>query len=148
MLLVVPAFQSLLQDSLDKEINRLTGVLRLIRNEAVLSRKSFRLMFYLKEGRYVVEEETGFGTYAPRNQPQVLAPHTFPASFVLRELVVTGSRFERRREKPVPIRINSSGFIQPFNLFFSESGDPWTLKVKGFTGKMSLEAGNDAFNPS
>lgn len=146
MMLAVPAFQSLLQDSLDKEINRLTGVLRLIRNEAVLTRKTFRLMFHLKEGRYSIEEKTAFGNFVPRGDPKALMPHQFPASFVLKDIVVLGNRFERRREAPVPVVVNNSGFVQPFLLHFSEDGKPWTLKVRGFTAKITLEAGDVDFD--
>lgn len=146
MMLAVPALQSLLQNSLDKEVNRLSGVLRMVRNEAVLTRKSFRLLFDLKERRYSVEEKTAFGDFVPRQDPKVLRPHRFPDSFVLTDMVVLGSRFERLRDTPVPVAVNTSGFVQPFLLHFTQDGEPWTLRVKGFTAKISLEAGNVDFD--
>jgi hypothetical protein len=145
MMLAVPAFQSLLQGSLEREINRLTGVVRLLRNEAVLTRRPFRIVFYLKQAKYQVEERTPFGEYVVRQDPKSLRPHRFPESFVLREMVVFGSRFDRLRDQPVPVSINASGFIQPFLLHFSEDGELWTLKVEGFSAEMKLVAGEVGF---
>lgn len=146
MMLAVPAFQSLLQNSLDREINRLSGVLRMVRNEAVLTRKTFRLVFDLKERRYSVEEKTSFGNFVPRQDPKVLRPHQFPDTFVLTDMVVLGNRFERLRDTLIPITINTSGFVHPFLLHFTQDGKPWTLKVKGFTAKITLEAGDVDFD--
>jgi len=145
MLLALPAFQSLLQGDLEREMTRLTGVVRMIRNEAVLTRRPFRIVFDLKEGAYAVEQRDSFGRYFQRNEPKSLKPHKLPASIVLRDMKVFGSRFERLREQPVPVAINSSGFIQPFLLHFTEDGKLWTLKVEGFTGDMKLEAGDVDF---
>ncbi len=144
--LALPAFQSLLQGTLEKEMTRLTGVVRLVRNEAVLTRKPFRIVFDLEEARYTVEERTSFGTYVVRREPRSLRPHQFPPSIVLRDMVVFGSRFDHLRKEPVPISINQSGFIQPFLLHFTEDGDPWTLRVQGFTGEMELLAGDAEFD--
>ncbi len=146
MMLAVPAFTSLLQDSLDKEINRLTGVLRMVRNEAVLTGKTFRLMFELRERRYFVEEKTRFGTFVAREDHKALRPHQLPESFELKYIEVFGNRFERLRDRPVPVLVNTSGFVQPFLLHFTEDGKPWTLRVKGFTAQISLEAGDVEFD--
>ncbi len=139
--LAVPAFQNLLQGPLDSEIKRLTGVMRLLRNEAVLTRTRFRLVFDLKRARYTVEERTRSGEFSERKEPKVLRPHQLPASFRLKDVVIYGRVRERKRDAVVPITIDASGFIDPFLLHFSEGGKDWTLKVLGFTGRVALEEG-------
>lgn len=141
MTLAVPTFQSVLQDSLDKEVARLGGVIRLARNEAILTRKSFRILFDLKASSYAVEEEDQFGRFLPRDDPKLFRPYTLPDSIELKNLFVYGSRFDLEYDKKVPIVINVSGFVDPFSLQFLQDGQPWTIVSKGFMAKMSLEPG-------
>ena len=145
MFIAVPTFQSLLQGSVAKEINRLSGVIRLVRSEAILTRKPFRLMINLKEGQYSVEQRTEFGEFIPRDEPKALRPHKLPGSFKLKDIVIFGNRFERSRENTVPIVVSPSGFIDPFSLHFEEDGKAWTLKVSGFSPRIKLEEGNVEF---
>ncbi|MCH7479310.1 MAG: prepilin-type N-terminal cleavage/methylation domain-containing protein [SAR324 cluster bacterium] len=141
LFLAVPAFQNLTQGSLQREVRRLTGVVRLIRNEAILTRRPFRLMFDLKARRYYVEELSREGKFVLREQPKELAAHTFPPSFVLRDIVVFGDKIGQQRDRAVAVRVDISGLVDPFLLHFSEDGEEWTLKVLGLTGKMELEKG-------
>ncbi len=141
MFLALPAFQNLVQSSLDKEINRLTGVVRLLRNEAILTRKPFRLVFDMKKGNYSVQEKID-GKYELRSDPKILDLHQFPSSFVLNDIVVFGKRYNRMEDHQVPINIDSSGFLDSFLIHFTASGKTWTLKVSGFTAKMALEEGH------
>lgn len=141
MFLAVPSFQSLLQDSLDKEVNRLGSVIRLVRNEAILTRKAFRLVVDLKQAAYEVEEADEFGRFVSRADPKLLRPYRLPGSFKLTEMVVFGSRFDRERDRKVPVTINPAGFVDPFSLHFLKDGEPWTLLVKGFSARLSLEKG-------
>ena len=145
MFLAVPTFQTLLQDTVDKEIGRLTGVLHLVRSEAILSRKSFRLMVDMKEGRYSVEERSPAGGYVTREEPRALRPYDLPDGFKLKGIIIFGNRFERRRADKVPVVINASGFIDPFSLHFKVNGKDWTLKVSGFSPRIKLEEGDVEF---
>ncbi len=55
MFLALPALQNLLEGSLQREVRRLSGVVRLLRNEAVLTNSRFRLMSFLSPLRYKME---------------------------------------------------------------------------------------------
>ena len=145
MALAVPAFQNLLGGTVAQEINRLTGVIRLIRNEAVLTRRPCRLMIDLKNGKSTVEEKNVFGKYEERDEPKVLRPHRLPRSMVLKEIVVFGNRFGRQRDRTVAVTVSAFGFVDPFLLHFTQDGEAWTLKVTGLTGRMKLEPGNVEF---
>lgn len=141
LLLAVPAFQGLMRGTKEKELGRLTGVMRSLRTEAILARKTFRLMFDIKQGLYSVEERDSFGEYRERNQPEILASHEFPPSMVMVELLIFGNRYDRLREDPIPIRIDSSGFVDPFVIHFNIDGKPWSLKSSGLSGKLALKEG-------
>lgn len=141
MFLALPAFQSLLQDSLDKEINRLGSVIRLVRNEAILTRKTFRFVVDLKEAAYEVEEAGETGEFVSRVDPKLFRPHRLPESFELTDMVVFGSRFDRARDRKVPVTINPAGFVEPFSLHFLKDGEPWTLLLTGFSARLKLEKG-------
>lgn len=141
MSLAIPTFQGLLKDSLEKEVSRLGGVIRLVRNEAILTRKSFRLMFDLKRSTYAVEEEDQFGRFIPRDDPKLFRPHSLPSSIKLKDLYVYGSRFDREYEKQIPVMINVSGFVDPFSLQFYMDEKPWTILLTGFSAKIKLEEG-------
>lgn len=146
MFLAIPTFQNLLQNSLTREVNRLSGVVRLIRNQAILNHKVFRLVWDLEKGEYLVEERTAFAEFVELRQPKLLARHQLPSSFVLTEITVMGDKFTRLRQTVAPVHIDSSGFIDQFLVHFTESGKPWTLKVKGFSARISLEEGHVEFS--
>ena len=141
MSLAVPAFQNLLEDNLEKEVKRLGGVIRLVRNEAILTRTPFRLIVDLKESTYAVEEEDEFGRFLPRDDPKLFRTHTLPDTFELKEMAVYGSRFDRERDKKVPVLINVAGFVDPFSLQFFIDGKPWTIQLTGFAAKVELKEG-------
>lgn len=141
MFLAIPTFQVLLQDTLEAEVKRLGGVIRLVRNEAILTRKAFRIIFDLKEASYAVEEEDQFGRFLPRDDPRLFRPHTLPDSIELKDLTVYGSRFDKEYGKKVPIMVNVAGFVDPFSLQLFVDGKPWTILLKGFSAKMTLKEG-------
>jgi len=138
MLLAVPTFQNLVQGPLDREVNHLSGLIRLLRNEAVLGNRKFRLVFDLERGGYSVEQEDEFGQYAPREEPRMLRPHEFPSVFMLQDAVVFGATFRPDDKKPVPVHIDPSGTIDPFMIHFKIEDVGYTLKVSGFTGKVEM----------
>lgn len=145
MFLAVPTFQVLLEGGREREINRLSRVVRLVRNQAILTHTGYRLVWDLKQGQYVVEQRTRFGEYVPAEGEKLLAPHTLPAWFVLNDITVMGDEFTRLRETKAPVQIDPSGFIDQFLVHFSDEGEPWTLKVMGFSARMSVEPGHTRF---
>ena len=141
MFLALPALQNLLEGSLQREVRRLSGVVRLLRNEAVLTNSRFRLMFDLDKGEYRVEQRDEFGDYEQRDDPKELRPHAFPSSFDIKDLVLFGEVSRAEPETVVPIIIDSSGYVDPFLLHFSDGAAEYTLRVTGFTGRIDLVEG-------
>ena len=141
MLIALPAFQNLLQSSLQQEINRISGVIRLMRNEAVLTNTRYRLMIALKENRYSVERQDRTGLYVKLDDPRQLAPHRFPSGMQVQHLLLLGHVYDTDENDPVPILVDSSGYVDPFLLQFTLGGADYTLRVTGFTGRVQLVTG-------
>ena len=141
MFLAVPTFENLLQDNLEQEVNRLSGVIRLLRNEAVLTNTRFRLMVDLDKGGYHVEEQDQYGAFVIRQQPRALVPHAFPESIEIQDIMIFGEVSRKEPEQIVPILIDPSGYVDPFFLHFKNGDQEYTLRVSGFTGKVELLEG-------
>ncbi len=142
MFLAVPGFQNLLQGTLQQEVNRLSGVIRLLRNEAVLTNTRYRLMFDLKAGRYFVEQQDEYGAFVRREDPAALRGHAFPEDLALQDVVLFGRIEDEDRAEPLPIVVDGSGYVDPFLLRFTHGGSDYTLRVAGFTGRVTLEEGH------
>jgi hypothetical protein len=143
MFLALPAFQSLLEGTAHRETARLAGVVRLLRNEAVLSRRPYRLVIDLKAGEYLVEERTLDGRYVESTQPPILARHRFPAAFHVQDLILNGNTRYPLVDRRVDLMLDVSGFMDPFALHFSVDGQDYTFKVAGFTADVDLVQGHD-----
>jgi type II secretory pathway pseudopilin PulG len=142
MLIALPAFQNLLQSTLQQEVNRLSGVIRLLRNEAVLTTTRYRLMLFLKENRYYVERQDEQGTYATVTDTPVLAPHRWPSNLEMQELLLLGKVYHTDEQQATPVLVDESGYVDPFILHFSSGGDDYSLRVSGFTGHVELVNGH------
>jgi type II secretory pathway pseudopilin PulG len=142
LFLAVPTFQNLLQSTLQQEVNRLSGVLRLMRNEAVLTRTRYRLALHLKEGRYEVERQDEYGAYEVAADPRVLRPHAFPERLRVRALLLLGRVYRPDEPEPVAIVVDASGYVDPFLLHLTHGDDDYTLRVSGFTGRVELLEGH------
>ena len=141
MFLAVPMFQNLLQSTLQQEVNRISGVIRLLRNEAVLTNSRYRLMLALKESRYFVERQLPDGSYETVQDPRVLSPHSFPSDMRLQTLLLLGHIYRADKTEPLPVVVDASGYIDPFLLHFTVADQDYTLRVAGFTGRVELEEG-------
>ena len=138
LLVTVPNFQRMLQTSLEAETGRLAGMIRALRNEAVLSGARFRLMVDLREQSYFVEMMGQTGEFI-RSDQEYLRLHNLPESMELRALELMGETIRPERDlKPVPIFIDTSGAIDPFTLYFKYQGADYAFRVRGFTGKVEL----------
>jgi prepilin-type N-terminal cleavage/methylation domain-containing protein len=135
----IPAVQAVLQGQTQREATRLAALIRTLRNESVLTRTDFRLVFSLKERAYWVEERKD-GRFRLREEPSLLRKHAFPAAFTLTDLSILGGT-SPAGDRPVPLTVDASGFMDPFLLHFTVNGDPYTLKVSGFRADMDLQPG-------
>lgn len=140
---VLPSFQSLLQGTVDKEVGRLAGVIRLLRNEAVLTRRPYRLVIDLKRQEYFVEERTLDGKYMAVSRPPILARHAFPAAFRIKDLILNGNTRYPLTDRRVDLTLDTSGFMDPFALRFVVDEAKYTLVVSGFTAEVRLKEGHE-----
>ncbi len=141
MFITLPALQNLLQGQLTREVNRLTSVIRVLRNEAILTRNTFRLVFDFQANAYSVEQATPSGEFGQRRDPSILAPHRLPTDFKLQDVMLFGDLEHPLSEKPVPVVLDASGFMDPFLLHFVAGGAPYTIRVSGFTAELHLLPG-------
>ncbi|MCH8842881.1 MAG: GspH/FimT family pseudopilin [SAR324 cluster bacterium] len=139
--LSLPAFFSVLESGRDREINRLSSVLHLLRSEAILGRKQYRLQIDLEAGAYWAEARDDRGRFHPILEPASLRRHILPEFLQLQDIAVYGTTAGRITRQVVPITIDSSGFIDPFLLHFKEGQDEWTFRLTGFTGRVDLIEG-------
>lgn len=138
LLVVAPNFRLMLQSPLAAETGRLAGMIRALRNEAVLSGARFRLMVDLREQAYFVERMDRGGEFA-RSEQEYLRLHKLPESMELEALELMGETIRPERDlKPVSIFIDTSGAIDPFTLYFKYQGADYAFRVRGFTGKVEL----------
>lgn len=142
MFLALPAFQSLLEGTTQREISRLTGVIRLLRNEAVLTRKPFRLVIDLRQGEYWAEERTLDGKYVERSDPRLLAKYRLPKAFQVKDLILNGNTRYPLVDRRVDLMLDVSGFMDPFWLRFTVDDVDYTLKVSGFSSDVDLVKGH------
>ncbi|MFI5400126.1 MAG: prepilin-type N-terminal cleavage/methylation domain-containing protein [SAR324 cluster bacterium] len=134
----VPLFQTLLEGQVQREATRLSQLIRILRNEALLTQTDFHLVFDLQRQSYWVEARSG-DTYRPRTDAAVLRTHTLPGSFAVTDLTVMGNVYTpRAEERPVPITVDPSGFVDPFFLHFTVNGAAYTFKVFGFRTEVDL----------
>lgn len=138
LLIVAPNFQGMLQSPLEAETGRLAGMIRALRNEAVLSGSRFRLMVDLREQSIFVEIMSQSGEFVQSDQ-EYLRRRRLPESIKLEMLELMGDTIRPERNmKPVPIFIDSSGAIDPFTLHFKYQDKGYAFQVSGFTGKVAL----------
>ena len=142
LLLGIPAFQNLLQNTLQAEAGRLAGVIRLLRNEAVLTRSTYRLLLDLRQGAYSVQRLDDAGAYRDVTDPRVLAPHALPTQVKVVALTLLGRTYRPDEPEPLPVQVDSSGYLDPFLLWLTHGDEDFTLRVSGFTGKVELLDGH------
>ena len=142
--LALPSFQNLLQGTLQQEAGRLAGVIRLLRNEAVLTHTNYRLMLDLKRGRYFVQQQDPEGAYHEISDPRVLAGHTLPGDLQLVNLTLLGRTYRTDEIEPLPVVVDPSGYLDPFLLRLTHADEDYTLRVAGFTGRVELVPGHVA----
>lgn len=139
VLLATPALQGLLRDSVAREVDRLRGVVRLIRNESVLTRRPHRIIWFPEEARYIVEYQDGRARWLEARDPRTLRPHSLPKSFLITRLFILEQRIEEKRGI---VFVDHSGFVDPFTLWFTQGGEEYTLKSENLLGELRLYDGH------
>ncbi|GIW39549.1 MAG: hypothetical protein KatS3mg076_0126 [Candidatus Binatia bacterium] len=120
---------------------RLATTMRLLRNEAVLDGRIYRLHFDLEAGRYWVTAEARPGdTTDPlaRSGP-LLRPVQLPPTVAFSDVVLATTG--KLREGQVYTRFFPDGFVEPTVVHLDNGREAFTLSVWPFTGQVQLEEG-------
>ena len=142
--MAVPQFFSMFSKAHEVEYRNLKIVLKMLRNDAVLKSTSYCLLFDLKKQQMMVSEEDPTGKCSEKllQEPNLLKTHIFPEEFSLLEAKTVESNYlsSGAASDLLEVHINSSGFVTPFFLQFSEpdSSKYWQIKSRGIMGELEL----------
>jgi type II secretory pathway pseudopilin PulG len=122
--MAVPQFFAIFSKAHEVEYKHLKIVLKMLRNDAVLKSTSYCLLFDLKNQQMMVsaEDPTGKCSEDFLQEPKLLKTHIFPEEFRLLEAKPAESNYlsSGGAADLLVVHINSSGFVTPFFLHFSE----------------------------
>lgn len=139
-MVVLPAFQAMFQSERERELNRFAATLRALCTEAVLRRLPYRLEVDLPEQRYIPQQREDDGTFGPIPNTRNLGEHRFPESIQMVDLLPYGATGGPITAHPVTIRIDATGFVDPFLLHLRSGTEDWTVRVE-FTCHPQILAG-------
>ena len=153
--LVAPQFGSMFRSEIEKEYQLLTRIVHAIRTEAILGNTSFYLVFDPK-GQHLHIEKVEKGTakreelelkwLKPACEPPNEAKHCFSEELRLENVSLSQNQpsfLAFGDKKKVDIEIDSSGFVRPFVVWFSDSEGEWKIQSKGVMGKLEMIPPND-----
>ncbi len=146
LVMVMPALNGAFQSEREREILRISRLIRMIRNESVLTSRRHRILFDLPNNTYSVEWEDADGGFLTFDQPKNLRPHQIPKSLRMIEVLPGGQGARPIRDRPVYIMIDSSGFIDPFTLLLREGKAVHAIRVATLMGRIDRASG-DELNP-
>ena len=142
--MAVPQFFAMFSKAHEVEYKHLKIVLKMLRNDAVLKSTSYCMLFDLKKQQMMVsaEDPTGKCSEDFLQEPKLLKTHIFPEDFSLHEAKTGESNYLSSGVDAdlLEVHINSSGFVTPFFLQFSEpdSSKSWQIESRGIMGKLEL----------
>ncbi|MGK5091436.1 type II secretion system protein [Deltaproteobacteria bacterium TL4] len=145
MAMTVPRFDGFFEKPQEKEYRNLARVLKLLRNEAILGQTEYYMIFDTKQQRYHIEKALKDGNRESMDSPKILKPHAFVVEFPLHQVtlaqVANQNTASRILQFPVEVSIDSSGFVTPFTLVFTdtETNHFWYINTKNIMGYLELK---------
>ncbi len=143
-----PRIFQTLEDQAQTQSRRISQVINLLRNEAILGRQHYQIIFSPKEQNYTVFVLPKEGDKEQVNSPNILRPYSFPESFVLRNTFLNQQEAIRAKAllqfttekdaKEMVVKIDNSGFVSPFVLMFEEDETLWNIYSEGILGKVAI----------
>ena len=140
----VPQFFAMFSKTHEIEYKHLKIALKMLRNDAVLKSTSYCLIFDLKnqQMKVSVEDPTGQCSENFLQEPKLLKTHNYTEDLRLSEAKSAESNYLSTGTIAdlFEVHINSSGFVTPFFLLFSEpdSSKYWKIESIGIMGKLEL----------
>lgn len=141
LVLVTPTFFSMFKGDRDREMSRLVRVMRMARNEAILTGRRHRIWFDLKAHRYEFEQEID-GAFVAYERPRIMRAHALPTALRMVDVIIVGEGSERIRDQRVPIIIDNSGYMDPFMLHVREGQEIITVRSNGLAGRFEVLPGD------
>ncbi|MBF0277621.1 MAG: prepilin-type N-terminal cleavage/methylation domain-containing protein [SAR324 cluster bacterium] len=148
MSFAVPQFFTAFEKTTDAELRNLTRVINLLRNESIMGKSRYYVIFSPEEQGYHVELQRKEGGQIKVDNPKILRPHTFPENFHLETVSLTQrdasnlTKFSLSgivSRKPVVITVDSSGFVTPFTLYFTFNEKTWLIQTRNIMGQLELK---------
>ena len=139
---VLPQFLAFFSRPVEKEFKHINNVLKTLRNDAVLKSSSYCMLFDLRLQQMMTSSKVDSGECSKEffEKPDSLKPHEFSENLILREaqLAESNNIVPGKINKFLEVHINSSGFVSPFMLVFSQPdvSKSWIIETKGIMGKM------------
>tara|TARA_B100000945_G_scaffold308108_1_gene297334 strand:+ start:618 stop:1178 length:561 start_codon:yes stop_codon:yes gene_type:complete len=141
---VLPQFLAVFSKPIEKEFKHINAVLKTLRNDAVLKNNSYCVLFDLKLQQMMTSEKLDSGECSKEflENPNSLKPHEFPEDFILSKAQLAGSSnlSPGAINEFMEVHINSSGFVTPFVLIFSQNDvlSSWIIETKGVMGNLLI----------
>ena len=147
--MATPRIFQTLEDQAQTQSRRISQVINLLRNEAILGRRTYQIVFSPKEQNYTVFLLPKEGSQVQMKSPNILRPYQFPESFVLRNTFLNQEEAMRAKAllqfttkktaREMVVKIDNSGFVSPFVLMFEEDQTLWNIYSEGILGKVSIK---------
>lgn len=151
--MAIPQFFAMIERDEQLEFRNLLRVMKMLRNEAILKNNRYAIVFDIEKQKYHVELLQKEGGKKVLNEPKVLRAHEFPKDLKLQD-VARPSNFtdvEHSREfklgfvrKPIPVTVDSSGFVTPVLLFFKKEEQSWVVRNTNIMGQLVMEEFEDS----
>jgi len=143
---VVPQFSALFTPDHEAVFQSLVRSLKILRNDAVLKNRSYRLVLDEKSRTIQFEQPNDKDEYEPIESDRGLRPIPIPDSLEVLEAThadfdCESSTFGTSSMERLEVKIDSSGFVQPFALTFAEQGGPgrWSICSQNILGTLTLK---------
>ena len=144
-----PMLFQTLEDQSQTESRRISQVINLLRNEAILGRRQYQLVFSPKDQGYSIFVIPKEGDKVQLKSPKILSPYKFPESFVFHNTYLNQTELIRARSslqfmskdsaQKAVVTIDNSGFVSPFFLLFKEDSILWSIYSEGILGKIKTK---------
>jgi len=143
---VIPQFSTLFTPDHELVFQSLVRSLKVLRNDAVFKNRSYRLVLDEKSRIIELEQLNSKGEYEPIGEDRVLRPIQIPDSLEVLEAThadfdCDSGSFSTSSTDRLEVRIDGSGFVQPFALTLGERGQSrrWSICSQNILGTLALK---------
>ena len=143
---VIPQFSALFTPDHETVFQSLVRSLKVLRNDAVLKNRSYRPVLDEKSHTIQFEQLNAKGEFEPMEDSRVLRTISIPNSLEVLEATRSdfdceSGVFQTSNRDRLEVRIDGSGFVQPFALTLGERGQSrrWSICSQNILGTLALK---------